>query len=254
MKRIFCVIVTMLALTVNLVAQNTAIYREQGGDAMVVGSGGTLTVASGGSLVLASGSTLTDTATASHAGVQTFTGNVYFGAAGYKSTNTASSGAWAFPATLIVGGAVTASSTLDVTGNFTSGAAGYKSTNTASSGAWAFPAGVAILGALTGNTLAMTGAGDIAGQFTWGTAGTKSTGTVTGGLSIAGTLTTIAVNISGSGQLLMGNATSAALAALAPGQAKGALLINSTTGNLVMSTGTAVGAWVLVSTPTLAGY
>lgn len=57
-----------------------------------------------------------------------------------------------------------------------------------------------------------------------------------------------------SGQLLMGNASSTALATLAPGQAKGAMLINSTTGNLVMSTGTAAGAWVLVSTPSLAGY
>lgn len=59
MKRIFCTIVTMLALTVSLVAQNTAIYKSQGGDAMTVGSGGTLTVASGGVLTVASGGTVT---------------------------------------------------------------------------------------------------------------------------------------------------------------------------------------------------
>lgn len=68
----------------------------------------------------------------------------------------------------------------------------------------------------------------------------------------AATVTTL--NVSGSGQVLLGNATSAALGALAPGQAKGALILNSNTGNLCMSTATAVGSWVIVSTPTLACY
>src|SRR4051812_46520352 len=39
-------------------AQNTAIYRSQGGATEVVGSGGTLTIASGGIIDVASGGTL----------------------------------------------------------------------------------------------------------------------------------------------------------------------------------------------------
>lgn len=155
MKKIMF-LVAMFSMTTFVSGQNTAIYKTQGGDGMVVGSGGTLTVASGGTLELASGSTLTDTATASHASTQTFTGNVYFGAVGYKSTNTASSGAWVLPATLNVIGAVTLDSTLDVDGNEYHGAAAYRSTFTASSGVQSWTGSLTSQSTITGTTVTGT--------------------------------------------------------------------------------------------------
>lgn len=47
-------------------------------------------------------------ATGSFSGTFNASGNSTFGAAGYKSTNTASTGAWAFPATVDITGALTA--------------------------------------------------------------------------------------------------------------------------------------------------
>jgi hypothetical protein len=62
------------------------------------------------------------------------------------------------------------------------------------------------------------------------------------------------VNIAGSGQLLTGNASSTSLATLVPGQAKGALITNSTTGELCTSTATVAGSWVLVRALATACY
>ena len=64
-------------------------------------------------------------------------------------------------------------------------------------------------------------------------------------LSIAGTMTAAAFNISGSGQLLLGNITSTAIKALAPGQAHGAKIFNTTLGVECVSTDTVVGSWVI---------
>ena len=120
-------------------------------------------------------------------------------------------------------------------------------------------------GSVAATTLSASGAGYVAGEFTWGAAATKSTGTVTGSLTMPGTITAAAAsiggtataasfNISGSGQLLTGNASSTALGTLAPGQAKGALITNSTTGELCTSTATVSGSWVLVKDIATACY
>lgn len=55
------------------------------------------------------------------------------------------------------------------------------------------------------------------------------------------------------GQYLPGDAAGTALALLTPKRV-GALMVNSTTNRLVISSGITVGSWVLVATPTLAGY
>ena len=111
-----------------------------------------------------------------------------------------------------------------------------------------------IYGTLSGSmgTLTVTGAGDIAGQFTWGAAGAKSTGTVGGSLTMPGTFTAAAVNISGSGQILPGNATSAQIKLLAPGQTHGATIFNSTIDAMCYSSATAVGSWILPKVSTAA--
>jgi hypothetical protein len=119
------------------------------------------------------------------------------------------------------------------------------------------PGTLTVTGAITGTASAVAASGVTAGALastviasSYSVAAAMTSASVTTG----GTVTGAAVNISGSGQLLMGNASSTALATLVPGLAKGAMIINSTTGNLCMSTAAAVGSWVIVSTPTSACY
>lgn len=254
MKKLFSFLTVMLLAGMTFAATyNTKVHTVQGGAELVAESGGTITIKSGGALTADSGSTVTSNGTLSAAsgsfsgtvseGTTTVNGAMYWGAAGAKSTMT-------YSGALSMNGALV-TTTVD-TGN--GAVEAYAQNQALRTTDDVTHKSVAATYGVSGATLTISAAGDIAGQFTWGAAGTKSTGTVTGALSIPGALTTTTVNISGSGQLLMGNATSAQLALLAPGQAKGAMLINSDTGNLVMSTGTGVGAWVLVSTPSLAGY
>jgi hypothetical protein len=115
-------------------------------------------------------------------------------------------------------------------------------------------------GAASVTTLAASGAANITGELTWGAAATKSTATVLGALTIpagfqaasvlaGGAVTGATINISGSGQLLMGNATAAELADLVPGQAHGAQIYNSTDDTVCYSSAAAAGSWILPRGP-----
>jgi len=108
----------------------------------------------------------------------TVTGDSFLGAALYKSTNTASSGAWVMPATLNVIGAVTLDSTLDVDGNVIQGAANYRSTFTAASGNLALTGTLAVAGGLTGNITA--GAANYKSTFTHASGALALTGALSG--------------------------------------------------------------------------
>ena len=126
-------------------------------------------------------------------------------------------------------------------------------------------------GAISAQSLSASGAMSMAslavsGASHFGAANTVSTVTAAGdisaghnlsaanSISAGGSVTAAAVNISGSGQLLLGNATSAGIAAMVPGQAAGALIFNSTLGALCQSTGTAVGAFVYSTATATACY
>lgn len=115
-------------------------------------------------------------------------------------------------------------------------------------------------GSVSATTLSASGAGYVAGEFTMGAAATKSTMTATGSLTMPGTLsasavtaggtvTAATVNVSGSGQVLLGNATAAELATLVPGQANGALIFNSTDQTICQSTAAVAGSWALPRGP-----
>jgi hypothetical protein len=117
------------------------------------------------------------------------------------------------------------------------------------------------VGPVTGNVAATTmnvsGAGNVAGQLTWGAAPTRSTATATGNITIPGTMTATnatagTFNVVGSGTILPGNATSAQIKALAPGQANGAMIFNSTINAMCYSSSTAVGSWILSKVSTAA--
>jgi len=162
MKKLFVSFLAMLlmlaVMTLSAQTYNTAVHLVPGGAELVAESGGTITVKSGGTLALDSGATFTNATPLTQSGAATFTGNAYFGAAGYKSTMTAASGAWAFTGALTANGGISGttgalSSTLDVDGNAYFGAAGYISTVTASNGNWAITGSVTSLGALAGTTL-----------------------------------------------------------------------------------------------------
>ena len=127
------------------------------------------------------------------------------------------------------------------------------------SGVVTIPGSLSVTGAITGASISGTVAAASVAAGSLGSGVIVSSYALSAPLTaasavIGGTVTSAAVNISGSGQLLLGNASSTALISLVPGQAKGALILNSTTGNLCMSTSTVVGSWVIVSTPTLACY
>ncbi len=109
---------------------------------------------------------------------------------------------------------------------------------------------VAHTGAITGaTTIAVQGAAYFGSNAnaTVSTITAAGAASFAGSVTSAGTLTGAALNISGSGQVLLGNATSTEIKLLAPGQAKGAMIINSTTGLLCISTATVAGSWVKVS-------
>ena len=133
--------------------------------------------------------------------------------------------------------------TFNAAGQSTFGAAATLSTITVL-GAAQFAASVAAP-AHTGATLALTGAANIAGQLTFGAAATLSTCTVGGACSFAGTPTVPALNIAGTGAILMGNMTSTQISAATPGQAHGACVFNSTLDTVCCSSGAAVGAFIL---------
>ena len=91
----------------------------------------------------------------------------------------------------------------------------------------------------------------------------RITGAIVGSISTAtyattalnqsgGTVSATSVNITGSGQLLLGNATSAQIAAITPGQAHGATIFNSTIDAVCYSTAIAPGAWILPKISTAA--
>ena len=92
------------------------------------------------------------------------------------------------------------------------------------------------------------------GNVNVGTGVQMSTIAAAGSISTPGAMSAGTVNIAGSGQLLTGNASSTSLATLVPGQAKGALITNSTTGELCTSTATVAGSWVLVRALATACY
>lgn len=182
MKKILFLVLTLTTLASFASAQNTLIYKEQGGAKEVVLSGGEIEVRSGGLIDMQAGSTLTvanaavigiistptfsnltvtygvGAATGAFSGVVDVNGNFTSGADNYVTTNTASSGAWAFPATVSIGGALSGASgafstTLDVTGNEYHGAALYRSTFTAASGAQAWTGALTSAAAITGASL-----------------------------------------------------------------------------------------------------
>jgi len=104
-------------------------------------------------------------------------------------------------------------------------------------------------GAISGTTLGASGAATIVGAAYIGAANTVSTITAAGAATFPGAVTAAAVNISGSGQLLMGNATATQLATLVPGQAKGAQIYNSTDDTVCYSSAAVAGSWVLPRGP-----
>jgi len=206
------------------------------------------------------GDDLTVTGLATIAETLATAGNSYFGAAGYVSTNTAASGAWAMPATLNVVGAATLDSTLDVDGNVTVGAAGFRSTNTASSGAWAMPATLNVAGAVTlDSTL------DVDGNFITGAATFRSTNTASSGawafpatVSIAGavtgptSITATKFVANGAGSVGLYSRSASQIVALTPAAAGQIYFCNDCTLDKVcISTGTGAGAFVGVSSFTV---
>lgn len=108
---------------------------------------------------------------------------------------------------------------------------------------------LASAGAITGTTLHASGAATIVEALYLGAANTVSTFTAAGAATFPGAVTAAAINISGSGQALIGNATATQLATLVPGQAKGTLIMNSTDSTLCVSTAAAAGSWALPRGP-----
>jgi hypothetical protein len=87
--KVFSAVLLVILMAGFASAQNTAIYKVQGGNEMVVGSGGSLTIASGGSLTLDSGSTFTVGSAISATDAATVAGQFLQGAAATRSTMTA---------------------------------------------------------------------------------------------------------------------------------------------------------------------
>lgn len=185
-------------------------------------------------------------------------GNVIAGAAQYRSTFTAASGA------LALTGALSTESTLDVDGNVTIGAAQYRSTFTAASGDAAIGGTLTSAGKLTvtaggadvSGTLAVTGAETVSttlsvtGDSYLGAAGFKSTNTATTGAWA------FPASVSIGGQLGLLSQTTTQMATLTPAcpTARVGCVIHSSTNNeLCVSSGTAQGAWIQVSSQTVAG-
>lgn len=156
-----------------------------------------------------------------------------------QASGTLSLGSAAYPIANIYAAAVTATGTQTYTGNVYFGAANYKSTMTASNGNWAITGAVSVAGALTGATL-NTGQGAYELY--------KMDQNVSTDASPA------FVNPAATGQLKLASKTSAEIGALVPAQEKFALVGNSDTGELCLSTGTAAGAWVKASSVSTACY
>lgn len=89
------------------------------------------------------------------------------------------------------------------------------------------------------------------GDVQVGTGVSMSTIAASGSMSTPGAMNAGTVNISGSGQLLMGNATAAQLADLVPGQAHGAMIYNSTDDTICTSTASVKGSWILPRGPAI---
>lgn len=90
---------------------------------------------------------------------------------------------------------------------------------------------------------------DASGDVNVGTGVSMSTIAAAGSISTPGALNAGTVNIAGSGQLLMGNATAAQLATLVPGQAHGAQIYNSTDDTVCYSSAAVAGSWILPRGP-----
>jgi hypothetical protein len=198
------------------------------------------------------------------------TGNVIQGAANYKSTFTAASGNLDLTGNLVslgnvtsvdvtstddvivgddlnVTGLATVGETATILGNTYIGAANYKSTFTAASGDLALTGDITV-----GDDAIVTGDLTLAPSTAYTSTFTASNGNLAlaGALYVAGavtgptSITASKFTASGTGQVLLGLATSAELLDLVPGAAKGAVICNSTLNMLCQSTGTAAGAWV----------
>jgi hypothetical protein len=140
-----------------------------------------------------------------------------------------------------ISGAVTLNSTLDVDGNITAGAANYRSTFTATTGAQVWTGGLTaptFNGAVVGGAVSGT-TGQFTGDFKAGAANFISTFTATTGQVALG------------GAFLMKSKTLAELDALA-GVVGAAYYCSDCTNTAVcVGSGTAAGAWVDFSSPTV---
>ncbi len=121
---ILTMVIAILTITsVNLQARNVGTVY---GDALVIGpiSAPLATIDAAGAIVATSISTgTTYTATnAAYTGTLDVDGNFTSGAANYVTTNTASSGVWAFPAAVSIAGAVTGPTSVTATKIVASGA------------------------------------------------------------------------------------------------------------------------------------
>ena len=205
----------------------TLIYTEQGGAAMVLSTGASMTFEAGSLLTLASTSSLVQTNV--NLTEQNLTATYGVAAATAVISNT---GATA----LTVAGGITAGTgvvgIVDANGKIPALNSTYLASLSGSS--------------LTTLTAANIAAGSLASGVIASSYAVTSPLTAASG-SFTGAITAAAVNVSGSGQVLLGNATSTEIKALAPGQAKGAMILNSTTGLLCISTATVAGSWVKVS-------
>jgi len=165
---------------------------------------------------------LTVAETLAVAGASSLVGNVTAGAANFKSTMTAASGAWAITGAVtslagLSGTSGTLSTTLSVAGAAAIlgavelGAENTQSTVTAA-GAAAFHASVAAP-AFTGATLALTGASAILGANEWGAENTQSTMTAAGALTVFASVTSPLISSGATGAMRCGTRTIAQLLA-----------------------------------------